>query len=357
HLRGRFSRIRRLPGRAGLPDPVAADPERVRLSRAARVLRGLALVLGVVWASPWTLLGLLAGLAGLPLGARLRLARRERALLFAGYPWGPGGAMTLGNVILCTGPDLDASCATYEHRAGRCRQRQVRLGDHERAHVYQYMLLGPLFVPVYFLCGGGSVRNPLERAAALYALHGHRWWPGRRYTPADRPLPATTVSPGANTVWLRWLHVFLTPRCPHSPAWSDKNKKKRKGHVVDSALRGRKQGREAALRAQRLHQVHAGDRRTWTRDLRRADGAPGPLRDGADHGAGEPVRRPGRTAGRKAFRGGRPGGLTSARGGGGPAKAAAPGGRETGGPAQAGPFRWGQGPDGTAGPGSGLAWR
>src|SRR5690606_13576369 len=45
------------------------------------------------------------------------------------------------------------------------------------------------------------------------------------------------------------------------------------------------------------------------------------------------------------------------QGGGGPAKAAAPGGRETGGPAQAGPFRWGQGPDGTAGPGSGLAWR
>lgn len=150
------------------------------MSRAARVLRGLALVLGVVWASPWTLLGLLAGLAGLPLGARLRLARRERALLFAGYPWGPGGAMTLGNVILSTGPDLDASCATYEHRAGRCRHPAVRLGDHERAHVYQYMVLGPLFVPLYLLCGGVSVRNPFERAADRYAMHGRGWWPWAR---------------------------------------------------------------------------------------------------------------------------------------------------------------------------------
>ncbi len=137
----------------------------------------LGFALGVAWASPWTLLGLIAGVAGLPAGAAARISRRDRALVFQRWPWGPGGAMTLGNVIIATGQDLDADCSTYEHRAGRCAHPAVRLGDHERAHVYQYMLLGPLFVPLYFLCGGVSVRNPFERAADRYAMHGHGWWP------------------------------------------------------------------------------------------------------------------------------------------------------------------------------------
>lgn len=144
---------------------------------ARRALRRLGFAAGVAWASPWTLLGLVAGLAGMLRGARPVASRRDRALVFVCWPWGPGGAMTLGNVVLATGPHLDVACATYEHRAGRCRHPPVRLGDHERAHVYQYMLLGPLFVPVYFLCGGISVRNPLERAADRYALYGHGWWP------------------------------------------------------------------------------------------------------------------------------------------------------------------------------------
>lgn len=161
---------------------MAADPERSRLSVDAGATRPawqrqLALVLGVAWASPWSLVGVLAGCAGLLAGASARISRRERALVFHRWPWGPGGAMTLGNVILATGADLDGHCTTYEHRAGACSHPPVRLGDHERAHVYQYMLLGPLFVPVYFLCGGISVRNPLERAADHYALHGNGWWP------------------------------------------------------------------------------------------------------------------------------------------------------------------------------------
>lgn len=158
---------------------MAADPQRVGLSAAAprRWLRALALGAGALWASPWTVVGLLAGLAGVPFGARARLEPRDRALVFRRWPWGPGGAMTLGNVILATGSGLDGTCSTYEHRAGRCSHPAVRLGDHERAHVYQYMLLGPLFVPLYFLCGGVSVRNPFERAADRYALHGRGWWP------------------------------------------------------------------------------------------------------------------------------------------------------------------------------------
>ncbi len=143
------------------------------------VLVAVARVAGVAWALPWSLAGLLAGLAGMLGGARPVASRRDLALVFVHWPWGPGGAMTLGNVVLATGPHLDTPCTTYEHRAGWCRHPQVRLGDHERAHVYQYMLLGPLFVPLYFLCGGISVRNPLERAADHYALHGHGWWPWR----------------------------------------------------------------------------------------------------------------------------------------------------------------------------------
>ena len=135
------------------------------------------LLLGALWASPWSLLGLLAGVVGLAAGASVRISRRERALVFQHWPWGPGGAMTLGNVILDTGDGLDRTCLTYEHRAGRCVHPPVRLGDHEHAHVLQYMVLGPLFLPLYLLHGGVGVRNRFERAADRYALTGRGWWP------------------------------------------------------------------------------------------------------------------------------------------------------------------------------------
>ncbi|RZA37372.1 MAG: hypothetical protein EOP92_00635 [Lysobacteraceae bacterium] len=135
-------------------------------------------VLGAVWTAPNTVIGLLAGIAGLPFGARMQWRLQERALVFQQWPWGPGGAITLGNTILHTGASLDADCVTYEHRAGHCEHPPIRIGDHERAHVYQYMVLGPLFLPVYLLSGGVSVRNPFERAADRYALTGAGWWPG-----------------------------------------------------------------------------------------------------------------------------------------------------------------------------------
>ncbi len=134
-------------------------------------------VLGTAWTLPNTLVGLLVGVAGLPFGARARLSRDELAIVFDRWPWGPGGAMTLGNCIINTDESLDAQCLTYSHRAGHCEESRVRLGDHERAHVYQYMLLGPLFLPVYLVLGGVSVRNPLERAADRCAHAGKGWWP------------------------------------------------------------------------------------------------------------------------------------------------------------------------------------
>lgn len=132
-------------------------------------------VLGVAWAAPVSVFGAMVGLLALPFGARVVWS--DHALVFHAFPWGPGGAMALGTVILHTGDSLDAQVSTY---AG---DGQVRLGDHERAHVYQFLALGPLFVPLYFACGGISARNRFERAADRYALTGRGWWPWSRAEP------------------------------------------------------------------------------------------------------------------------------------------------------------------------------
>ena len=148
-----------------------------------RAIARIGFVLGMFWASPLTLGGLLAGLAGMPFGARARVS--DLALVFHHYPWGPGGAMTLGNVILHTGASLDDHCTTYACRARGGDDERVRLGDHERAHVYQALALGPLFLPLYFACGGISHGNRFEQAADRYALTGAGWWPWAR--PAQSP--------------------------------------------------------------------------------------------------------------------------------------------------------------------------
>jgi hypothetical protein len=135
------------------------------------------LVLGMLWTLPNSLFGLLLGAIGFVFGARMRWQPRELALVVSRWPWGRGGALTLGNVIVHTGERLDTPCPTYAHRAGHGIEPLVSLADHERAHVYQYMLLGPLFVPLYLLCGGVSVRNRFERAADRYAQSGAGWWP------------------------------------------------------------------------------------------------------------------------------------------------------------------------------------
>ena len=140
----------------------------------ALLLLRIAQGLGALWAAPVTLLGLVAGLVALARGARAHFS--EGALVFNRVPFGPGGALTLGNVILHTGRSLDETALTYACRAhggSDC----VRLGDHERAHVFQYMALGPMFLPLYFLCGGISERNRFEKAADRYAQTGYGRWP------------------------------------------------------------------------------------------------------------------------------------------------------------------------------------
>jgi hypothetical protein len=143
--------------------------------------RVLLFALGAAWALPMSLPAALAGLAGLARGARVRWA--DGALVFDHFPWGPGGALALGNVVLHTGASLDATVRTYAAVAAGQAGPRVRLGDHERAHVYQAMALGPLFLPLYLACGGISHRNRFEQAADRYALTGRGWWPWPRPAP------------------------------------------------------------------------------------------------------------------------------------------------------------------------------
>jgi hypothetical protein len=154
---------------------MAARETRHKPSLTLRLLR----LAGALWTSPNTMIGLLPGLCCLPFGARMQWRGADLALTFVRVPWrGAGGAITFGNVILCTGDELDTLCHTYAHRAGHGAEPLVSLAAHERAHVYQYMLLGPLFLPLYALGGGVSARNPFERAADRYARDGGvAWWP------------------------------------------------------------------------------------------------------------------------------------------------------------------------------------
>ncbi len=132
-------------------------------------------VIGKIWTLPNTVVGTLVGISGLPFGATITF--QDNAIVFNNFPFGPGGALTLGNVILNTGSTLDESVPTYRaQELNRTNGRKIessdfiRLGDHERAHTFQYQLLGLFFLPGYALSGGGiSSRNPYEAAADKFA--------------------------------------------------------------------------------------------------------------------------------------------------------------------------------------------
>lgn len=127
-------------------------------------MRVLLQTLAILWAAPYSLLGLTVGLSGLATGGRVR--RRNGVLEFSGgvtrwvvahLPTGPTTlAITLGHVILGQSEaSLDVS------------------HEHELVHVRQYQRWGPLLGPAYLLCAlvlwirGGHpyLDNPFERQA------------------------------------------------------------------------------------------------------------------------------------------------------------------------------------------------
>src|SRR5262245_1412994 len=122
------------------------------------------LMFRLLWALPWSLLGLSLGLAALATGGSSQ--RVGRVLEFHGglldwlLRWVPitGGAaaMTLGHVVIArTAADLDRSRV------------------HELIHVAQYERWGPLFVPAYLACSAwlwirgfdAYLDNPFEEEA------------------------------------------------------------------------------------------------------------------------------------------------------------------------------------------------
>ena len=128
-------------------------------------------ILALLWAAPWTLVGLLAGVGAVMSGGGAR--RIGRVLEFHGgwLCWilgrvpisGGAAAMTLGHCVIArTTADLD-----------RCRR-------HELVHVAQYERWGLLFVPAYFACSAWMwlrgydpyLDNPFEEEA--YGIES-RW--------------------------------------------------------------------------------------------------------------------------------------------------------------------------------------
>ncbi len=115
------------------------------------MLRNIA---GIVWASPYTLIGLFIGCFGLLLGGRVQFKGRAIEFYDGGIKWFihqlPYGqyirVLTLGHVIL--GQD-DASLEISR--------------IHEAVYVAQYERWGPFMIPVYYL-------------ASVYA-----WLVGRRF--------------------------------------------------------------------------------------------------------------------------------------------------------------------------------
>jgi hypothetical protein len=108
--------------------------------------------LGFLWTSPNTLLGLILG------ALTFQWPRLEDGVIvFDRVPRG------LTRLL----PKLHRSAMTVGFVIVSAVRLEGRLLAHERHHVRQYMVWGPLFVPVYLLLAipFGYRRHPMERAA------------------------------------------------------------------------------------------------------------------------------------------------------------------------------------------------
>lgn len=127
-------------------------------------MQKLLTMLGMIWASPYTLLGLMIGLLGLCTGGRARI--RGRAIEFYGgaVTWLvrhlPGGELTLAFTL---GHTICGQTAASLDIARR----------HEMVHVRQFERWGPLMGPAYLLSSlvlwlagrRAYYDNPFEREA------------------------------------------------------------------------------------------------------------------------------------------------------------------------------------------------
>lgn len=101
---------------------------------------GILIALAILWASPWSFLGIVLGLVNLASGGTCRL--RGRVLEFEGrfLTWLLNKAPVIGG----------ASAMTLGHTVIACGQAELdRTRDHEFVHVQQYERWGFFFIPAY----------------------------------------------------------------------------------------------------------------------------------------------------------------------------------------------------------------
>ena len=164
-----------------LRERVALERAPKRKSDPGRLFGSVGDVVGKVWNSPNTALGVLAGGVGYGLAQANRLrpgpqpvpgvAFGHNAVEFTNNPLGGVSAVTLGNAILY-------SDDKYASEAGRA---------HEQAHTYQGQQLGPAYLPSNLLGG-------LWAMAKDGRWHGDHNWnergpqltPPRPWTPVPR---------------------------------------------------------------------------------------------------------------------------------------------------------------------------
>ncbi len=100
--------------------------------------------LQILWASPWTLLGLLIAIICSPLSVKF--------IFYHGTVgcYGRGVALVLRRMPIAGG----ARAMTLGHTIWACdRLAFISTHPHELVHVRQYERWGPFFVPAYLICG------------------------------------------------------------------------------------------------------------------------------------------------------------------------------------------------------------
>lgn len=171
-------------GSAGVNDGSAASGSGANSTPSSSIWDDLLDAGEKIWTSPNTALGLIAGMAGVPFGAKPTF--EHGAVVFNDYPWkiGNGGAVTLGDSIVSNFPALDTPNTTYTANYNQINGQpapanpDVLVGNHEEGHVHQAEVLGPLYLPTYVLQSIFSDGpSPMEKAADTYGQTGKGWWP------------------------------------------------------------------------------------------------------------------------------------------------------------------------------------
>ncbi len=155
-----------LPSFESQAEAIADVRNRVRLPLGwlASAKDGVALMAKIAWAAPWSLWGVFWGVLGLLTGGGVQ--RSGRIIEF----WGGCLPLFLKYFPFVAGSPV----ATFGHVVlGRTWRHLEPCRPHQMIHVRQYECWGPLFVPVYLICGAVMwcigkrpyYDNPFEREA------------------------------------------------------------------------------------------------------------------------------------------------------------------------------------------------